>query len=81
MKANKRGNWTINKDKLYRERKMIIGEIRRLIDKRDTMDKLIAEIEAKQYSARKFIAEEIVRFLLDTGYVEAAEAVAKEYEI
>lgn len=81
MKANKRGNWTINKDKLYRERKMIIGEIRRLIDKRDTMDKLIAKIEAKQYSTRKFIAEEIVRFLLDMGYVEAAEAVAKEYEI
>lgn len=65
--------------KLQREKAEINGKIDALTIRRDAIEHKLAEI--KGYSVRQFIAEEIVRFLLDTGYVEAAEAVAKEYEI
>lgn len=65
--------------KLQREKAEINGKIDALTIRRDAIEHKLAEI--KDYSTRQFIAEEIVRFLLDTGYVEAAEVVAKEYEI
>lgn len=65
--------------KLQREKAELNGKIDALTIRRDAIEHKLAEI--KGYSVRQFIAEEIVRFLLDTGYVEAAEAVAKEYEI
>ena len=65
--------------KLQREKAEINGKIDALTIRRDAVEHKLAEI--KGHSVRQFIAEEIVRFLLDTGYVEAAEAVAKEYEI
>lgn len=65
--------------KLQREKAEINGKIDALTIRRDAIEHKLAEI--KDYSARQFIAEEIVRFLLDMGYVEAAEVVAKEYEI
>lgn len=65
--------------KLQREKAEINGKIDALTIRRDAIEHKLAEI--KGYSVRQFIAEEIVRFLLDTGYVGAAEAVAKEYEI
>lgn len=65
--------------KLQREKAEINGKIDALTIRRDVIEHKLAEV--KGYSARQFIAEEIVRFLLDTGYVEAAEVVAKEYEI
>lgn len=65
--------------KLQREKAEINGKIDALTIRRDAIEHKLAEI--KGYSVRQFIAEEIVRFLLDMGYVEAAETVAKEYEI
>lgn len=65
--------------KLQREKAELNGKIDALTIRRDAIEHKLAEI--KGYSVRQFIAEEIVRFLLDTGYVEAAEVVAKEYEI
>lgn len=65
--------------KLQREKAEINGKIDALTIRRDAIEHKLAEI--KGHSVRQFIAEEIVHFLLDTGYVEAAEAVAKEYEI
>lgn len=65
--------------KLQREKAELNGKIDALTIRRDVIEHKLAEI--KGYSVRQFIAEEIVRFLLDTGYVEAAEVVAKEYEI
>lgn len=65
--------------KLQREKAELNGKIDALTIRRDVIEHKLAEI--KGYSVRQFIAEEIVRFLLDTGYVEAAETVAKEYEI
>ena len=64
--------------KLQREKAEINGKIDALTIRRDAIEHKLAEI--KGYSVRQFIAEEVVRFLLDTGYIEAAEAVAKEYE-
>lgn len=65
--------------KLQREKAELNGKIDALTIRRDAIEHKLTEI--KGYSVRQFIAEEIVRFLLDTGYVEAAEVVAKEYEI
>lgn len=82
--------------KLREQKAKLNGEIDALTIRRDAIERKIVEIKEsivkraiiehefaknKGYSLRQFIAEEIVRFLLDTGYVEAAEAVAKEYEI
>lgn len=65
--------------KLQQRRAELNGIIDALTIRRDAIEHKLAEI--KDYSTRQFIAEEIVRFLLDMGYVEAAEVVAKEYEI
>ncbi len=82
--------------KLQREKAELNGKIDALTIRRDAIERKIVEIKEsvvkraiiehefaknKGYSVRQFIAEEIVRFLLDTGYVEAAKVVAKEYEI
>ena len=81
MKAYKRSIWTINEDKLYRDRKKIMGEIRKLKDKRDVIDKLIIDVEAEKYTVRQFIANEISQFLQDAGFEDASKAVDCEYEL
>lgn len=81
MKANKRGIWTIDEDKLYRDRKKIMVEIRKLKDKRDVIDKLITDVEVEKYTVRKFIANEISQFLQDAGFEDASKAVDCEYEL
>ena len=65
--------------KLQREKAEINGKIDALTIRRDVIERKLAEV--KGYSARQFIAEEIVRFLREAGFEEAAGAVGEEYEL
>ncbi len=65
--------------KLQREKAELNGKIDALTIRRDAIEHKLAEI--KGHSVRQFIAEEIVRFLREAGFEEAAEAVGEEYEL